>query len=128
MKKLSKTVMISSAVLNGLPGLLLTFLPTETGHFLGSASQAGPDVLAFQLLEAAMIGFAMLNYMGGNAILGGIYGKPILLGNMIFHFIAGLELARYAFDSGEWMTYSILSVFYILLAIGFTKLNFTSAA
>jgi len=37
-----------------------------------------------------MLGFGVLNYMGRNAI----YGKPILLGNLIFHTIAAINLLK----------------------------------
>lgn len=119
--------MITSGFLNGILGILLTFLPQEIGRWLGTISQTGADVLLLQLLGGAMFGIGLMNYMGRNAVLGGIYGKPIILGNMVFHFIAALELTKYLFDSSQWGLLAIPAILYSLLTIGFIRLNFTSA-
>lgn len=118
--------MITSGFLNGILGILFTFLPQEAGRFLATASPASA-VLFIQLLGAALFAIGLMNYMGRNAILGGIYGKPILLGNMVFHFIAALELIRYVFNSHAIEILWIPAILYAFLAAGFIKLNFTSA-
>lgn len=127
MEKFSKSLMIASGFLNGILGILLTFLPQETGRWLGTSSQTGADILILQLLGGALFGIGLMNYMGRNAVLGGIYGKPIILGNMAFHFIAGLELIKYLFDTQQWGILLIPAILYSLLTAGLIRLNFTSA-
>lgn len=119
--------MITSGILNGALGIVLTFLPQEIGGWLGLPSPTGAGVLAFQLLGGALFGFGMINYMGRNAIFGGIYGKPILLGNLVFHFIVALELIRYMFDIDQYGFLLIAAMIYSFLAAAFIKMNFTSA-
>lgn len=119
--------MITSGVLNGILGIVLTFLPQEIGSWLGLNSTTGAGVLAFQLLGGALFGFGMINYMGRNAILGGIYGKPILLGNLAFHFIAALELIRYMFDVQQFGVLLVIAILYTFLTAAFIRMNFTSA-
>lgn len=127
MKKFNKAVMITSGILNGILGIVLTFLPQEIGSWLGLTSPTGAGVLAFQLLGGALFGFGMINYMGRNAILGGIYGKPILLGNLVFHFIVALELIRYMFDVDHFGVLLVISMLYTFLTTAFIRMNFTSA-
>lgn len=119
--------MVTSGLMNGILGILLIFLPQEIGYFLDTAPQTEAGVLFIQLLGAALFAIGLLNYMGRNAVLGGIYGKPILLANMVFHFIAAIELVRYLFDSNSITILWIPAILYALLAAGFIKLNFTSA-
>lgn len=126
-KTFSKVIMITSGVLNGVLGILLTFLPEEIGHWFGLASGTNVNILAFQLLGGALFGFGLMNYIGRNAILGGIYGKPILLGNMVFHFIAALELIVFIFDNDRNGLIVAFAILYAFLAAAFIRMNFTSA-
>lgn len=119
--------MMLSAAINAVLGILFTFLPQETGHLIGTAEQTGVDLTLLQLLGAALIGIAITNYMSRGVILGGIYGKPLLLGNLVFHITAGLALLKYAFNSGEWLLFGIPALLYLALSAGLVKLNFTSA-
>lgn len=127
MKNFNKIIMITSGFLNGILGIVLTFMPQEIGGWLGMASQTGAEVLVLQLLGGALFGFGMINYMGRNAILGGIYGKPIILGNMVFHFIVALELARYMFENDRFGFLLAGGILYAFLAAAFIRMNFTSA-
>ncbi|WP_234572558.1 hypothetical protein [Rhodohalobacter sp. 614A] len=128
MKKFNKGIMVASGILNGILGIVLTFLPQEIGGWLGLASETEAGVLAFQLLGGALFGLGLINYMGRNAILGGIYGKPILLGNMVFHFIAALDLIRFIFDADQFGFLMVVAMLYTFLAAAFIRMNFTSAA
>lgn len=127
MKNFSKILMISSAIMNGILGLLFSFLPQETGRWMGATIQGTPEELIAQLLGAALIGIAITNYMSRGAVLGGIYGKPIQLGNLVFHLAAGLSLLKFTVKTGNWLLFGIPALFYLLLTAAFIRLNFTSA-
>ena len=53
-----------------------------------------------QLLGAAWLGVAGLNWMARATILGGIYGRPIVIANLAIYFIGGLVLLRAAEGAG----------------------------
>lgn len=127
MKKLSRSILILSGIFNALLGVLFTFFPQETGRFIGTAEQTGSDIIVMQVLGAALLGIGITNYLSRGATLGGIYGKPLLLGNLVFHIASGLGLIKYTFNSGEWILFGIPSLIYLILTAGFLKLNFTSA-
>ena len=73
-----------------------------------------------------MIGFGMMNYMGRNAVYGGIYGKPIILGNLLFHTVAAVHLIKFSMNIHDTlMIYAaIAGALYFIFAAGFIRLNF----
>ncbi|MGB0391645.1 MAG: hypothetical protein ACPGRC_10025 [Salibacteraceae bacterium] len=84
----TKNVMIGSAAFMAAIGLTLSFLPDEILTFF----QAGNNpvaVIACQLLGATYLGLAMLNGMSKGITIGGIYNKPIAVGNFM-HFAVGV--------------------------------------
>jgi hypothetical protein len=48
-----------------------------------------------QLLAAALLALAALDWLSRKALLGGIYGRPVVLANVAFYFIAALSLLRH---------------------------------
>ncbi len=64
-----------------LPRLVPGFPPS--GFWLG------------QLLAAAWLGLAALNWLSRRALLGGIYGRPVVMSNAAFYFIAAMALLRH---------------------------------
>lgn len=126
MKNLSKTILISSAAINGIIGFFITFLPQETGQFIGTTEMNSADLALMQVLGSALIGIAIINFMGRSLTVGGIYGKPIQLGNLVFHLATGLGLLKYVFSTESWLLFGIPALLYLLLTARFIKLNFTS--
>ncbi len=47
-----------------------------------------------QLLGAAWLGMAALSWLGRDAVLGGIYGRPVVMANFALHFISAMTLLR----------------------------------
>lgn len=117
-----KILMISSAIIMGIIGFFLTFMPNEALKFL---NQDSTDILTFilQLMGALYLGFAILNWMAKNVLLGGIYAKPLCLGNLI----GALTLIKLAISGSLSAIYFwILTILYILFAIAFGFVSFTN--
>lgn len=83
----SRHLMIASAALLAALGLLLSFAPEETLAYLGQPSTGAVPVL-LQLAGALYLGFAVMNWTAKGSVLGGIYGRAIVLGNFL-HFTMG---------------------------------------
>lgn len=82
-------------LLTGGVGLLFAadvLLPAVVPDFPPAAAWLG------QLLAAAWLGVAALNWLHRNAVLGGIYGRPIVLTNLALYFISALSLLRALLD------------------------------
>lgn len=48
-----------------------------------------------QLLAAALLALAALDWLSRRALLGGIYGRPVVMANAAFYFIAAMSLLRH---------------------------------
>ena len=92
-------LMTLSAALMFALGVVLTFLPQETLTYLGG-EPLEPLVLLLQVTGALYLGFAMLNWMARATILGGIYNRPIVLGNFL-HFAAVTAALLKAVTGGQ---------------------------
>lgn len=77
------------AVLLAAAGVVLLFAPEAV---FPAVRPTGPSALAAQLLGAALLGFAALCWAGRGALLGGIYGRPIVVGNQAFAVVGTLVL------------------------------------
>jgi len=119
-----RLVMSSAAVLLVVAGLALLFAPVEILRAI-DASVTGPALpLLVQILGAAYLGMAALNWLGRGALLGGIYGRPVTLGNFWHFFVGASVLLRAArLFPGKIVFWIILAV-YALLAAAFGRLLF----
>ena len=86
--------MTASALVMAALGLAATFLPQEIAAYLG-ASTTLP--LLIQILGALYVAFAMLNWTAKDSLIGGIYNRPIAIGNLVHFLIAALALGKGAF-------------------------------
>jgi len=83
---------ISSFVL-GASGVALLFapdviLPALVPGFPAAAAWLG------QLLAAAWLAIAALNWLQRSAVLGGIYGRAVVLANLVLYFVTALSVGR----------------------------------
>lgn len=72
-----------SAAVYALPGLALLFAPREILAASGAPASAVADWLA-QVLGAALLGFAWINWLHRYTRTHGILGRTVLLPNLIF--------------------------------------------
>jgi hypothetical protein len=119
--------MAASSVALGVAGIAASFAPSELLGLLGAAA-VEPWPVLIQLLGAMYIGFAMTNWTAKDSRIGGIYARPIALGNCV-HFIAGaLALAKQQSAHGVNMVLVSVLVGYVIFAGCFTWLVFLSDA
>ena len=104
---MSRTILSASGLFLGLLGLALMLAPGELGGWLGlvpprvgevgtpEGGGAGPaPTLGVQLFAAALFAVGFLDWMGRGAIYGGIYGRPIALGNFLLGLLVAVVLVR----------------------------------
>ena len=83
----TKLLMICSSIFMGIIGFTLLFLPEEIETFL-QIGQNSTSTMFLKLLSALMLGFAFLNWMAKSNLIGGIYSRPVVIGNFT-HFVIG---------------------------------------
>lgn len=113
----AKLIMISSAISLAIAGLALTFIPQETAKLLNIPNQQ-LTLAALQLLGGLYLGFAMLNYMTRNTIIGGIYGRPLVLANLV-HFVTGYFALN---DLDTSSNIRVITLTYVIFAFSFAYL------
>lgn len=115
--------MTLSALVMGILGILLTFLPMEVGATLEVANNFGVATM-LQLFGALYFAFAMLNWTARANLIGGIYGRPIAIGNLT-HFVMGTLAAGKAYYSSGVMLLLPIAILYFVFAALFTLIFFT---
>ena len=105
--------MTAAALLQALFGAACLFLPASLG---GDSISAGPVI---QLLGAALLGFAALNWLSRGAPLGGIYGRPVVLANFANAAIGTLLLGKAAWGQPGSLPIWTMLIPYALGALAF---------
>jgi len=121
----TKLVMTSCAIILGILGISLTFAPEEILTALNFDSSKS-IILVFLLLVAMYFSFAIIIWNIRSGTIGGIYNKPIALGNLAHFLIGALALVKAVFSNQDlpvimWS----LAVFYVIYAILFSIIAFT---
>lgn len=104
-------ILTASALALGAVGVALLFAPVETSAAFGWAGgEAAPSLAAGGLLAVAI-----LDWTGRSAVFGGIYGRPIVLANLVLALTAGLALLRVQLSGPDapalgWIPVGILAL------------------
>ena len=115
----TKLLMTSSAVFFGIIGILLSFLPNEIAEYL-SVEPTIITILFLQILGALYLGFGILNWTAKGSLIGGIYNKPIVLGNLLHFAVGAIELIKVISNIQIHREIIIfLTVFYVIFALLF---------
>ena len=96
---ISSVISRVSALVLLVAGLALLFAPDLLLPALIPGFPAAAVWLG-QLLAAAWLGVAALNWLQRSALLGGIYGRPTVLANLALYFISALSLLRALLGDG----------------------------
>lgn len=119
----SRILMATSALFLAGAGLVASFAPQEMLAFLGS-SATGPMPVLVQLLGALYFSFALLNWTAKDNIIGGIYSRPISIGNLAHFLMGALALGKsQSAGLGNKVTLGLL-IIYALFAVLFGLLVF----
>ena len=114
----TKLLLSVSAIVLGVAGIAASFAPHELLRLAGIQA-AAPMPLLVQLLGALWFAFAMVNWTARGSLIGGIYNRPVAIGNLT-HFVIG------AFALGKDGTLMPVAIVYALFAIAFAFLFFRS--
>lgn len=111
----TKTLMAASAITMGVTGIILSFFPQEV---LSCSSAAGANPAIIQISGALFVGFAMLNWAAKANLIGGIYSRPVAIGNFTHFLIGSLALSKLVFNNitstCTWIAAIVYSIFAVL--------------
>tara|TARA_R110001632_G_scaffold83349_1_gene184543 strand:+ start:12295 stop:12675 length:381 start_codon:yes stop_codon:yes gene_type:complete len=89
----AKIVMTSSALFLGVLGILISFFPNEIVDYLNIESNT-ITILFLKIMSGLYLGFGILNWMAKGTLIGGIYNKPIAIGNLMHFGVGTIALAK----------------------------------
>ena len=121
----TKLWLTASALVMGAAGLAGTFMPHELLAAAHIAS-AGNLPLLVQLLAALLFAFAMSNWTARGSAIGGIYNRPLAIGNLTHFTIGALALAKAALAGHHDVIVIVAATVYVIFAIGFAAIFFSS--
>ena len=115
--------MATSAGFMAIAGVAGSFLPEATLRFTGSEPDT-PTVILVQVTAALYMGFALLNWMARGSVIGGIYGRPFIMGNLL-HFAVVAALLIKASIVHQEIGVVLIAIAYSILAGWFGLVFFT---
>jgi hypothetical protein len=111
--------MTTSAILLGVMGIIFSFFPGDILAYLNSDTNP-ISILFLQILSSLYLGFAIMNWMAKGSIIGGIYNKPIAIGNMMHFGVGAIAMLKVIFKIQAHTEIIIsLTVIYSMLALSF---------
>jgi hypothetical protein len=122
----TKFLMTASALFMAGLGVAASFAPQEIlGHY--DSNHGAVAVLLIQVAGALYLGFAMLNWMARGNLIGGIYSRPVALGNFVHFAVVAVTLLK-VMAGGSFRSTEIIvaSTIYSAFAAGFGWVLFTS--
>lgn len=105
-------------------GILLQFFPHEVLNYFNADAKGILPVLV-QMISALYLGFAMMNWMAQTVLIGGIYARPLAMGNFLHFTVGAFALLKYAYAAPNAWAIWVAAIVYSLLAIVFGIVLFT---
>jgi len=110
--------MTLSAITLALFGFLSSFFSKELLVHLKISSNGAADML-IQIMAALYMGFAIMNWMQRQAIIGGIYSRPLAMGNFSHFLIGTFAFGRVLSEKPNLPGMWVLTSIYFLFALSF---------
>ncbi len=120
---MTRLLMSASALTLLLLGIPCVFAPEIVLAKFRSPG-AGAELLVVQVAGALYCGFAAINWMGRGNLIGGIYGRPVAMGNLLHFTVAGLAIAKAAHAGLVPAWCWALAAIYAILFAGFAYVVF----
>lgn len=95
----TRLLMMASAAFMALLGLATSFAPVKVLSLHGSTAD-NATLLLIQMMGALYLGFALLNWAARGVLIGGIYSRPVALGNFLHFAMVGVTLTKAAIVHG----------------------------
>ena len=89
----TKILMTSSALFMAIIGIVLSFLPHEIAAYFNVEPNL-ITILFLNILSALYLGFGIINWMAKETLIGGIYNRPIAIGNLMHFGVGAIALVK----------------------------------
>ncbi|PQJ34990.1 hypothetical protein BSZ35_10605 [Salinibacter sp. 10B] len=114
----TKLFMSTSGIFLGFFGITISFFPREILTALGATPDEVSLVLA-NMVGAMYLGVGMLNWMARGNLIGGVYSRPVALGNFVLFVMIAITLSKQVLASSNAVVYAIGGALHAVFAGGF---------
>ena len=114
---MTRILMMLSANFLAIAGLITSYFPDKVLETHGTVPD-GPTLLLIQMMGALYLGFAILNWTARGVIMGGIYARPLALGNFLHFAMVAVMLTREAIQHSV-VPMALSAAVFSAFAIGF---------
>jgi hypothetical protein len=121
----TKMLLVSSAIFMGIIGISLIFFPQDIFTY-SKINCNGTGIIYLQIMGALYLSFSMINWTAKSNITGGIYNRPITLGNFSHFLIGAFVLMKGIFSVNFSKSILIICIIYVIFSILFGSLLFGS--
>ncbi len=119
----TKILMTSSSLVLGVAAVSALFAPDVVLSLLHTSVTAQLSVMV-QMMGALYFAFALMNWTAKDSAIGGIYARPVSLGNFGHFFVGALLLIRYQISATFNLSALVIMVIYVVFASLFYWLVF----
>lgn len=119
----TKYLMVLSALWMSVIGVYMLFMPQEILHYLNIPANTLISI-CLQVMGSLYFGFAILNWMAKTVLIGGIYSRPVAIGNLSHFMIGSITLIKVASHEPSLKILWIFVALYVVFAIGFGMVAF----
>ena len=116
----TKYLMMASSALMGITGIAALFIPKEIANSIAIPA-AEWTIICIQIIGALYLGFAIMNWMAKTVLIGGIYSRPLSMGNFLHFAIGGFVLLKKGISNSNpeyiWIFAGVYLIFAILFGI-----------
>jgi hypothetical protein len=119
----TRILMTATSLVLALAGILTLFIPDNLLALLGLPITE-PSALLVQLLGSQYFALAMLDWTAKDSRIGGIYARPISLGNFAHFFVGALVLIKFQLSNASPVSLWVVSILYGVFAVLFGWLLF----
>lgn len=89
----TRILMALSAIFLAIAGLITSYFPEKVLETHGVVPN-NTMLLLIQMMGALYLGFAILNWTAKGVLIGGIYARPVALGNFLHFAMVGVMLVK----------------------------------
>jgi hypothetical protein len=124
----TKILMTASALFLGISGIIMSFLPQEIIAYLNIEANVLTS-LFLQIISALYMGFGILNWMAKGTRIGGIYNRPVAIGNFMHFGIGAITLVKLVLSvQVHELAFIMATIIYAIFAISFAYVFMTNPA
>jgi Fe2+ transport system protein B len=122
----TKILMTASALFLGIIGILLSFFPQEIANYLNFDTNL-ISILFLQILSSLYLGFGILNWMAKGNLIGGIYSRPLAIGNLMHFAVSAIAFIKITFKIQTNFEFILsLTIIYSIFTLCFAYIFMTN--